>query len=376
MIWLWSFGLARAESWCAVPLVVHEWGVHVQRVDGSAPASLPLPSWFHDDNDRSHISSSTVRDLPADSGVRALPVLQFYAGPGFGLDVPVAVEVGFQDGEASSWWPGVDRRVPGTTARSVQAHEARKRLLAARSARSSAGQNPPLGPDPTKQLGWDHLSLTGAGRASAEAEQPWVEALRAVPDALWVSREGESDRFVYYEANTTSAPDLVISRAPDHHKGHESYQIRNRSDFEAHDIVVIAGGRVGTLPALPHGASATLVLDRPLDREALRAELRKSWLSDSGPPVDYRWMDKECVMMRDPAIPVEASAGHDLYGPELDVLFGAWADRLFSGDTPRVIYREDTDAIDARMPLSVYTDMYHFVELHRLGIVVVEGWAL
>ena len=101
--WAWAWtGVAWAASWCATPLVAHEWGVHVVRVDGGKPASVPLPSWFHHTLDPTAQSSSEpVRDLPPDGGLRLLPVVQFYVGPGFGPGAPVALEVGFRDGVAS-----------------------------------------------------------------------------------------------------------------------------------------------------------------------------------------------------------------------------------------------------------------------------------
>ena len=124
--WAWAWtGVAWAASWCATPLVAHEWGVHVVRVDGGKPASVPLPSWFHHTLDPIAQASSEpassepassepaspepVRDLPADDGIRLLPVVQFYLAPEDGPRAPVALEVGFRDGEASSWWPAVDR---------------------------------------------------------------------------------------------------------------------------------------------------------------------------------------------------------------------------------------------------------------------------
>jgi len=140
-----------------------------------------------------------------------------------------------------------------------------------------------------------------------------------------------------------------------------------------HDVIVIADGRAWTAPAVPPGATAGFLLDRPLDRAALVRWLRERWIDPAGPPVGWSWTAEDCVMMRDPAIPVEEAAGYRLYGPELDVLLSVWADRMLAADGARLVYREDPGALEARMPLSVYTDMRHYVELNRLGIVVVEG---
>ncbi len=70
-----------------------------------------------------------------------------------------------------------------------------------------------------------------------------------------------------------------------------------------------------------------------------------------------------------------ASSGRPsrLYAEELAVLMGVWESRLLTEQGTRILYREDAAALDALVPLSVYTDMYHYVSLSRLGLVVVEG---
>jgi hypothetical protein len=135
--------------------------------------------------------------------------------------------------------------------------------------------------------------------------------------------------------------------------------------------VVVADGRVWTADALAHGAQVA-VSPRPMDREALLAWLRARWVDPGGPPTRVQWDGDGCVMGRDPAVPTEQATGYRVYGPELDVLLSVWADRLLDPHGVRVIYREDPAALQARMPLAVYTDMQHYVELDRLGIVVVE----
>ena len=77
-------------------------------------------------------------------------------------------------------------------------------------------------------------------------------------------------------------------------------------------------------------------------------------------------------MGRDPALPVEAAAGHRLYPGEVDTLLGAWGARLFDQPGTTVVYREDAAALDAAMPLAIYADMFHFVVLHRAGLALWE----
>ncbi len=47
-----------------------------------------------------------------------------------------------------------------------------------------------------------------------------------------------------------------------------------------------------------------------------------------------------------------------------------------TGIPPSVLYREDPAALDAAAPLSIYTDMHHFVRMSRTGLVLWEGVAL
>jgi hypothetical protein len=363
---------AEAKSWCASPLVAHEWGVHLVRADGQAAAGTPLPSWFHHDTGSGPARGVPVWDLPPDSGIRDLPVVQFYAPS---RPVPLGLEVGFADDSASSWWPQVDRFVPAVLAGSPTAMRGRETLLEARARRTPHGTNPPLGPDPTKQLGWDALTLSDRPATPPNpAEQPWVDALRNVPNALWVDAPGESDRFLFYEASTRDAPDLVLTRGDTWTPTRAHHVLHNRSDWTVHDVVVLANGRAWTAPAIPAGASAGFLLDQPLDRAGVVAWLRQRWTDPAGPPLQHRWDVDDCVMMRDPAIPVDRATGYRLYGPEVDVLLDVWAERLLAdGPGVRIVYREDPAALDARMPLAVYTDMMHFVQLSRLGVVAVEG---
>lgn len=359
---------AWAKSWCAAPLVAHEWGVHLVRVDGVAPRGAPLPSWFHEDGSGDAANLVPVWALPPDNGIRDLPVVQFHGFPG-----PVAVEVGFGADEASAWWPAVDRRIAGADARSPDAIGGRERLLLARDARNPLKTNPPIGSDPTKQLGWDALALLETPTSPRHpAEQPWVDALRRVPTALWVDTGTESDRFLFYEADTASAPDLVLERGDSWSPTHPHHLVRNRSPYPVHDVIVIADGRAWTAPQVPAGATAGFLLDQPLDRAGIVAWLGQRWVDPAGPPTE-RWTADDCVMMRDPAIPVDTATGHRLYAPELDVLLSVWADRMLATDGARLVYREDPAALDARMPLAVYTDMYHWVQTSRLGVVMVEG---
>ncbi len=340
MLLLLLAAAAQAESWCASPLVVHEWGVQVLRTDGAAPIGAPIPDHFH----RSapvRAAPARVRDLPADTGARDLPVLHFYAPLVWGPTVPVGIEVGFTEGRASAWYPQVDRAGP-------------------------AGLEP--------QLVWDSLMLTAAPTNPATAtDVAWVDDLRGI-ESLWVNRGGESERYLFYEADTTESPSVVIERGASWSPDRPHHVLRNRSAWTVHDVFVVHHGPDGDFaffaPAIPPGRTAGFLLDAHAFADP--AALLTSRLVDpTGPPTAVDWT-QDCVMMRDPAVPA-ATLGHHLYPDEMSALLDVWKARLFDAPGTTIVYREDTRALDAAMPLAVYTDMYHHVDLRRTGLVVWEA---
>jgi hypothetical protein len=83
----------------------------------------------------------------------------------------------------------------------------------------------------------------------------------------------------------------------------------------------------------------------------------------------------DCVMQRDPAVAVALSDGHGLFPGEIDALLDLWQGRFFDQDGTVLLYRDDPGALDAMAPLALYTDMRHYVELSRTGLVLWEGIA-
>jgi hypothetical protein len=81
-------------------------------------------------------------------------------------------------------------------------------------------------------------------------------------------------------------------------------------------------------------------------------------------------------MQRNPAVPVDRAADHRLYAAEIDVVLDAWGARFFDAQGTTIVYREDIAQLDAAMPLSLYTDMQHHVQLRRLGLALVENLTL
>lgn len=340
MLLLWWVRTASAVSWCATPLVIHEWGVELLRVDSVPPISPALPSWFHRGGEGPATGLAAVKTLPADTGIRTLPVVQMYSSTNsLSQPIAVALEVGFARGRASVWFPAVDR-------------------LAA------------PGVDVPSQLRWEALAASGqAPKSSAlqPAELPWVEALRQMPGALWITRGDETDRFVFYEADTHERPALRWSRQGD------LLSIENMTDWTVHDILVIEQDRSLFVPALPARGRISAPLT-PHDANVLLARLRDRWVDRAAPAkVDFDMSVDDCVMGRNPAVALQRASDHRLYAAEVDILLDTFGERIVSQGPLRVVYREDTAALDALMPLSIYTDMFHVPELRRLGIVIVEG---
>jgi hypothetical protein len=387
--WVGTFALiggaseANAKMWCAHPLQVHEWGVQVfsagagQRVTADA-----IPPYFYTQAVPSTLVAKPVRALPNDMGDRRLPVLQFYSDDADSGPVPVEIEVGFSQGAASAWYPQVDRRVSAEEANGAGGQAARAALLKLRAERMVPGaqvDRMPVPPsDSSRQLFWDALSLTNPPvNAPTATAIPWVGRLRN-SNSLWVNRGAESERFAFYEARTTEQPMVRIEPGPWTWPWRRSVTLHNISPFPVHDVFLIQreGGLVYIFntPTIPSGATATLVVEEHLVPAAevdsrTRDVLRKQLVQGPIP-------SEECVMERDPALPVETAEDHTLKAEALEVLLGVWSERFFNQPGTTLVYRESEKYLDVSMPLSIYTDMYHHIRLHRAGLALVEGLTL
>jgi len=363
---------ANADMWCAHPLWVHEWGVHVL---GPGPA-LPLPGWFHHAGPDA-TRPLAVRELPPDSGVRALPVLQFYVDGAPGRPIPIGLEVGFHGGPASAWYPQVDALVAAAQANGPGAIAAKVELDVLRAMRQQyQRRNELVPPDPTKQLVWDRLTLTAdAPRAPSPSDVPWVNTARAMPGALWVAGAQEAERFVFYEADTHEANPLTVARADGWDPKHRAYVLKNGSDQAVHDVFVVTREAKSYLvhidELVAHGTARFVLEDHVASARDAEAALRATLLEAPAktPPAG-------CTMDRDPAVPVEHATSHRLYGPELDLLLSAWRERFFARPGTTIVYREDARTLDEAMPLAIYADMTTSVVLSRASLALWEGVVL
>jgi len=381
---------AQAESWCAYPLWIHEWGVQVFATDGSPVVAPKLPSYFHRPGKTAAPTRPTaVRDLPVDSGIRALPVLHFYSAGSMSSPIPVGVEVGFTNGAASVWYPAVDRLRSATDANGPSAADGRRRLLTLRKNQNDLGiravRSEDVPVDPTRQLVWDRIELTPEpAHTPMRTQVPWVADLRGFK-ALWANTKGESERFVFYEADTTEGTALRIVRGDTFGPNRRHYLLENKSPHNVFDVFFVHrdGARLYVFfaPQIPAGKSAGfLVEDHAIKDEAKETttKLRELLVDPTSPemPKAVHWSAGECVMGRDPAIPTEEAVSHRLFKSEVDAILHVWGDRFFKQQGTTVLYREDTKALDALMPLSLYTDMYNHIVLHRAGLALWEKVAL
>lgn len=315
-----SAAAARAESWCSEPIYAHEWGVMVFNGAGEGVSGLiPLPSWIEQrggtSGDLAHRKILTpVRALPPDNGTRDLPVLQFYAPRLWSEVVPIGVEVGFTQGVASAWFPPVNGLRSASEANSPGAQAAREKLLKARAARDPHGLGgDPVPSDPTRQLIWEELTLRKIPtKLSPEPfEQPWVQTLRAIPDALSVSTAGQVEQFVFYEGRTAERPALNLTSSGA--GGACACEVENTGKHAAHDVFVIARDpsgavRVGFVDTIQAGKHGSVTLDS-LDPKTARATLDSrlvAALTSSGHNADGTPAPKiepGCIMGRDPRHP-------------------------------------------------------------------------
>jgi hypothetical protein len=378
--------ISHAESWCADPLIVHEWGVQLFGDDGHALDPPDLPAYFHDSGPSGASAVVPVSSLPPDSGMRELPLLHFYTSGSWAESVPVGVEVGFTLGRASDWYPQVDRlRVPPESARledeslGSDSGDSREPMAAAAF---------DLAPDGSAQLSWDALTLTRDPQQGLEpaAATSWVSEARAI-DALWVNSSEESERFVFYEAGTREEALVALERgdtwSPD--QGH--YVALNSSPYDVHDVFVVhrSADAVSVFFAarIPAESSAGFVLESHAvdgDLEAATRDVLAARLVDqasASPSAIDTWAHGgECIMGRDPAESTDQATGHRLYTAEVEMILNVWNAAFFEREGTTILYREDTAYIDAMMPLSIYTDMFHYPLVRRLGLAVVALDAL
>ncbi len=392
-----ALGTALARSWCARPLVVHEWGVEV--FDAKGNRELPdLPPFLHTPAalPKGPVTrfSPPVREMPADSGERDKPILYFYLGERE-EEAPVALSLCFAYGVPSAWYPQADqvcagfREAPddstlgkwiadlGSSDFKTREEASRKLVecgpalhLALESALAKAGDpeikarlKTCLEGFAKPQLTWDHLKLSKAPPAGIPLPgkelraDHWVRQARQV-DAAYVTNGVEAERYVFYEGRTKEKSSVSC-------KGNF---LTNHGTHPVHDLYVVCKGSVLYVERLE---PSTSVKARPLEGDASRHLLER--LQAGRPsPKEEDGMGKG-VMMRKPCEAQGPTTESWLFPKEAEALLAIWEKDFFQGEGARLIYREDVSALDEAMPLAIYTDMFHFIKLNRAGLVLVKG---
>jgi len=230
-----------------------------------------------------------------------------------------------------------------------------------------------------RELIWDRLELAAKpAHKPADTAMPWLQTARAFESALWVNGASESERFVFYEGETTERVALALIRDPSFGPRRRAYRIANTGAQKVHDIIIThREGEttfVVSIAAIGAGSSATFVLEDHRAKDvvaATRSRLRASLVSPSQPPKVAESPDSpdsNCVMGRVPAQPFEDAASHYLYPHEADLIVSVWGPRFFDAEGTTIIYREDLAALKTAMPLAIYTNMHNYVVLHRAGL--------
>lgn len=394
---------AQARSWFAQPIVVHEWGVNTFDWAAVAAHDPQLPGFVYTDQRPGEAlgqPAQRARDLPPDNGVRTKPILYFYPPPARGNRHPTLdVEARFAFGFAAAWYPQVSvyrtaDEVADAEPIDWSAWASRVNALDPRAARLAV----PVPEDPRFELVWNGLSLSESvpdGMRLPESGMPddhWWRVARDVPGAAYVSNGQEVERFLFYEGKTRERPAVAVLAGDVWVQRDGARHVVNISDDTIYDVLVIyrdpegrrwvgyravmepvpskqAGEHVAASPQCINLPDFTQLADDVwLDGDAF-SRLTRDRLASA--MVDGDTLPRlHGVMMRDPADPQQATTAHQLYPIEAAGLLTIWHDDFFEADGLTILFRESPAYLDRAMPLNIYTDMYHYIQLSRCGWVL------
>lgn len=381
-----------AASWFAQPIIVHEWGVNTYDWSGKAQKMPTFPDFIYTDQKPGKVTANKniVKNLPPDSGIRRKPLLYFY--PPSNMPTKVGAEVRFAFGYANVWYPQVDvYRTPEQVKHAKPPVQLEQKLQEI----PLPQRLNPVPSDERFELVWNELTLNpDSPDAKIHQDLPeshWIHDARNV-DAATVSNGtgGEAEKFVFYEGINTEGPKVAILA------GKDGYSIVNTGNHTIYDVTCIYrfgsvrhSTRIDELAPMPQqnlnsgkGAAVTPSMNLPAlldmkvdalsaeeqvkaDQEMLQREMNtliKSLTKGSS-------LLPQNVMMRDPADSQPATTMHTLYQKEAQGLAKIWSKDFFEQEGLTIIYRESPAYLDLAMPLNLYTDMYHFIQLNRCGLV-------
>jgi hypothetical protein len=384
-----------AEMWSAQPIIVHEWGVNTYDWSGKAQKMPTFPDFIYTDQKPGKMTANKngVKHLPPDSGIRRKPLLYFY--PPANSPTKVGVEVRFAFGYANAWYPQVDMyRTPEQVKNAKPPVEMDKKFQGVR----IQGNPNPVPSDERFELVWNELTLNQAPAEAEESkihddlpESHWIHDARNV-DAAVVSNGtgGEAEKFVFYEGINTEGPKVCILFE------NGSYSLVNTGNHTIYDVTCIYRRdsvrycmRLDELAPMPqqnlNSGKGAAVIPAMIIPPLLNMKV-DALSADDQVKADQEMLKREMnalvtaltkgnsllpqnVMMRDPADSQPATTMHTLYRKEAEGLAKIWHKDFFEQEGLTIIYRESPAYLDMAMPLNIYTDMYHYIQLNRCGLV-------
>lgn len=344
---------------------------------------------------------------------------------------PVSVEVRFRDGYANAWWPQVNRyrtksetdkaSAPDPESWNRERTEKRKAKLKASlppgefekgwaklekrrfvanefGSISEFGGMPAFPDDERFQLVWEGLEISPKAdpvlRGDTLADSHWVRRAREV-DADYVSNGSEMEKFLFYEGRTMEPPAIAIVPNDRDSSLDPDFVVHNITEHPIHDVFILyrnpAAGEywVGYFPkvqpwrkriqdppgeqSMPHVMSPGIPNFRKLvpDSFVSEAEFRRKTqtalagiLTMSAPEATGVYADR-----RNPALYQPPTEEHRLFPREVAAILAIWDKEFFGNDGLTILYRESTQYLDEAVPLRIYTDMHHCVNLSRCGLV-------
>jgi len=240
--------------------VVHEWGVHVRKLEMKAaadPAARPrsvlaAPGRLISDLPEFVLRHSAEYKPSFHVGAWDKPVLHFYGREG----AEVSVRVLTPRGQPLAYWPK-----PTMVEKQLSSNEI-------------------VGPE-LQGIAWKgRLSAKPAGATPDVKDGHWWQAVRSVP-AQWFNAESGSERFIFYEASALQEP-LLTGKV-----GAEELALENLDSTETGPVMVIVNdGRSRRFVAVPTVAPKATVrlarkdlLSADGDAEKLLAGCRAQWES-------------------------------------------------------------------------------------------------
>jgi len=394
---------SEARYWEAVPIVVHEWGVNV--FDWSGGVHDPqFPGFCYTDEAPGDVlgqPEQRARDLPPDSGIRTKPVLYFYL-PEHDEAVAIDVETRFAFGRAAAWYPQVSvYRTPAEVAEAEPIDWEAWRGEANQGRLRNFRENVAVPEDERFELVWNGLTLNSElpqGVALADeglADDHWWSIARDVPGAAYVSNGSEAERFLFYEGATRELPAVAVVNQYTFNRAGLSTHLVNVSDETIYDVLVIYRAPDGRrwvgyqselqpMPVQPAADAAQVQLRVAAlaipDFAAMPAD---QWIA-AGDDKRFEQLTNGRVyeamldggilpagfLMRDPADPQPATVTHALFPREAEVVLEIWQADFFDAPGLTILYRESPAYLDRAMPLHIFSDMYHYVDLSRCGWVL------